>query len=141
MKPATMNMFDYLFLSAVILEIFTVIAGWDYIVLEIHSQVWTEGGGPEMQLFMSGVAPWLIAISFLASFALWAFIAVFRFNPFRYVLAAFVGLEVLWLILDYFDPAAYTGFLLAGMVTTGLKVAATVFVFRTESGEWIRGEV
>ncbi len=141
MKPASMNLFDYLFLSAVIIEIFTAIAGWDYIVLEIHNQVWSEGGGPEMQLFVSGLAPWLIGISFLASFALWAFIALLRLNPFRYVLAAFVGIEVVGLIMDYFDPAAYTAFLLAGILTTGLKVAATVFVFRAESGEWIRGEV
>jgi len=141
MKPASINLFDYLFLSAMIIEIFTAIAGWDYIVLEIHSQVWTEGGGPEMQLFMSSLAPWLVAISFLASFALWAFIGLLRLNPFRYILAAFVGFEVVGLIVNFFDPAAYTAFLVSGIVTTGLKVAATVFVFRTESGEWIRGEV
>lgn len=141
MKTPSMNLFDYLFLSAVIVEIFTVIAAWDYFVMMIHTNVWLGGGGPQAQLFVSGLAPWLVGISFVFSFLLWAFISLFRWGVFRYVLAACVGQEIIGLCFDVMDPVMLGWFVLAGCISTGLKVAATVIVFRSDAGEWLRREV
>lgn len=141
MKTPSMNLFDYLFWAATILEVITVIAGWDYLVLAIHSQVWLGGGDPEMQLFVSRLAPYLIAGSFFASLLLWAFISIFRIALFRYVLAICIGYEIWALLIDVMDPVLGVWFLVSGCVATGLKIAANVVVFREDAGAWLRREV
>ncbi|MEO1647235.1 MAG: hypothetical protein AAFR32_00275 [Pseudomonadota bacterium] len=141
MKTRAMNFFDYLFLSALILEIFTVIAGWDWIAMEIHNAISAQGGGPDMQVFFSSLVPWIIGFELFCGFALWSFISVFRWGFFRLVLAAFVALEVLSILNEIVDPIGGLWFLASAMLSTGLKVAAVVFVFQQDAGAWIRQEV
>ena len=80
MKTRAMNAFDYLYISALIVEVFTAIAGWDWIAMWIHETVAAQGGGPDMQVFFAQFASWIIAFQLLCSFALWAFISVFRWG-------------------------------------------------------------
>lgn len=141
MKTPSMNLFDYLYLSALILEISTMIAGWDYFVLDIHNQVHAAGGGPDMQVFFSSFAPWVVAMSYVPNILIWVFIAVFRWGPVRYILALFVAFEILSLIVEYVDPVFGVWLLISGCITTGLKVAATAVVFRSDASAWLRGEV
>ncbi len=139
MKTRSMNLFDYLFLSALILELFTVIAGWDYLAIVIESRVWIEAGVPET--LVSGIAPSLIAIGFILSFMLWAFISQFRLSPFRYILAICVAFEVWSVISGYLDPQASVWILVSDGFAAGLKIAATFMVFRSDADAWLRREV
>ncbi|MEM6828384.1 MAG: hypothetical protein AAF553_10610 [Pseudomonadota bacterium] len=109
--------------------------------MEIHDAVAAEGGGPDMQVFFSSLVPWIIGFQMLCSFALWAFISVFRWGFFRLVLAAFVALEVLSILIEIVDPVESLWFFASAMLSTGLKVAAVVFVFQQDAGAWIRQEV
>jgi len=138
MKPRAINAFDYLFLSALIVEIFTVIAGWDWIAMGIHELIAAQGGGPDMQVFFAGIVPWIIGFELFCGFALWAFISVFRWSFWRFVLAVFVALEVVSLLQEIVDPIVGLWFLIAGLLSTGLKVASVVFVFQGEAGAWFR---
>jgi hypothetical protein len=124
-----------------IAELRTVIAGWDWIAKSIHEMVAAQGGGPDVQVFFAGLIPWIIAFQLLCSLALWAFISVFRWSFFRIVLAIFVLLEVYSLLLEIVDPTAGLWFFVSGVLSTGMKVAAVVFVFQAEAGAWIRREV
>ncbi|MEM7701324.1 MAG: hypothetical protein AAF251_05250 [Pseudomonadota bacterium] len=138
MKPRAMNAFDYLFMGALIVEIFTVIVGWDWIAMGIHEHVAAQGGGPDMQVFFSGLVPWFIAFDLLLAFALWAFISVFRWSFWRIILAVFVALEVVSLLQEIVDPIGEFWFLASALLSTGLRVAAVVFVFQGEAGAWLR---
>ncbi|MEO0642887.1 MAG: hypothetical protein AAFY47_05640 [Pseudomonadota bacterium] len=136
-----MNAFDYLFLGALIVEIFTAIAGWDWIVMSIHNAAHAAGGGPDVQVFMAGIAPWFIALDLLCGFLLWFFIAVLRFGFFRFVLALFVGIEIYSLIGESLYPETNFWFLLSWVISVSLKVAAVVFSFQGDAGAWLRHEV
>ncbi len=141
MKTPSMNLFDYLYLSALILDIATVIAGWDYFVLDIHNQVHAAGGGPDVQVFYSSVAPWIVAATFIPGVLLWVFIALFRWSPVRYILAVFVGYEILSLIIGFPDLPFPVWILVLGCIATGLKIAATIMVFRSDAVAWLKREV
>ncbi|MEL6541797.1 MAG: hypothetical protein AAFQ34_10380 [Pseudomonadota bacterium] len=141
MKTRAMNAFDYLFLGALIVQVFTVIAGWDWIAMEIHELIAMQGGGPDMQVFFSSMVPYFIAFDLFCGFALWAFISVFRWAFFRFVLAAFVALEVISLVQEIVDPIGGLWFFASGVLSVGLKITAVVFVFQSEAGAWLRREV
>lgn len=141
MKTDSMTRFDYLYLGSMILDLFVVIAGWDWIVMAIHDEVHLQGGGPDMEAFMSGLAPYFVAISFALGFLMWMLISVFRFQIFRWVLAILVGLDIVSFLLDFVFAPEVDIFYLADFVSLALVVGAVYFVFQPDAGAWLREEV
>ena len=146
MKTDSMNKFDYLFLGSLIVDLFTAIAGWDWIAMDVHNRVWQGGGGPDMQVAMAEMAKWAVAAGFAFNLCLWALISIFRVGFVRIVLALVVALNAVTLASELFagdaSPTAYPWpLLLSGAVSVAMTVAAMYYSFREDSGAWLRREI
>ena len=140
MKTDSMNKFDYLFLGSLIVDLFAVIVAWDWLVMNVHNQVWMSGGGPDAQVAVAGFLPWFMAFGFAVNLIVWALISVARIGFFRIILALFVAFNTVSfaseLLLGEVDPVMAV----AAMVSSIMTIAALYFVFQPDAGAWLRRE-
>jgi hypothetical protein len=143
MKTASMNKFDYLFLGSLIVDLFFVIAGWDWLVMSVHNQVAMSGGGPDAQVAVAGYLPWFMAFGFAINLVVWTLISVTRIGFLRIILALFVALNTVTfaseLLLGGLDDIGLVMTLASG-VSTLMTIAALYFVFQPDAGAWLRRE-
>ncbi|MBV7265515.1 hypothetical protein [Erythrobacter ani] len=140
MKTASMSKFDYLYLGALIVQLFVFIAGWDWLVMDIHNQVALGGGGPDAQVFVAGLLPTIVAITFAISLGIWMLISVARWGFVRYILALLVLLSALSLVAEVIEPTMNVYFFAAYAIILAMNIAALYFVFQPDAGAWIRRE-
>lgn len=141
MKPKSLTTFDYVFLGSIIVDIFVIMAGWDWVLLEIHNETHLSGGGPDVQEFMGNFAPWAFAVGFGITFCLWALVSVVRVAFFRYILLILTFLEVASVLLEIVIAEGNFYFTLAAALTAGMRALSMIFLFNQESVMWIRREI
>ena len=148
MKTPSITKFDYLYWASIILDIFVLIAGWDFFVLILHEQVHAAGGGPDLQLFTSELAPFIIGGALAFSVFIWMLISLGRIGFFRWVLAGLILFDLSGLALTFageptgtFADPYMEYFLYADAFSSLLMAVSAFFLFRADATAWFRREV
>ena len=141
MKPASVTVFDYLFLGSLIVDLFSTIAGWDYIVLSMHNQIAAQGGGPDAQVFVSDMLPYVFGLGLALNLGLWMLISLLRIGFFRWILAIFVALGCVSLIGNILAGGDWPFLQVMNVLSAGMTVVAVYFIFRPDAGAWLRREI
>lgn len=140
MKTDSMTKFDYLYLGGLIVEVFLMIAGWDYFLADFAYQLHVQGGDPRYQQMMLDAAPWIYGFSLAIGLLCWVAISVWKFGFFRYVLALFVAVGFVSLVAESMQPNIDLFLFSLTWLSMILTVASLFFVFRADAGAWLRGE-
>lgn len=139
MKPDSITKFDYLFLGALILDLFVVIAGWDWILAAGHEQLIRGGAEPEMLEILPAYTVTFMTIRFAIMFGIWMSISLFRIGFIRYILALWMVYSIYSMITGFQLLTLF--FQLSGLIVLMMNLAALFFVFRPESNAWLRREI
>lgn len=107
-------------------------------MLDIHNEIYANGGGPGLQEFTSALAPWAIGLGFAFSLGLWSLVSITRLPFIRFVLLGLTVLEILAVAAEIF--AAQTNMYLAWAAagTATIRAASLVFLFNEESILWMK---
>jgi len=133
MRPASIVMFERLFLASLVLSLVGVIIGFDGMVDQLASEPGTAelglGGG-----FLAGA----MAVGFAISLLLWFYIAHKASNVAKWILIVLAAFGLISL------PAMLTGpwdaTVLLGLASYALEIAALIYLFRDDAKAWFRGE-
>ena len=141
MKPDSMTKFDYLFLGALIFDLFIVIAGWDWILAMGREQLVRGGAEPEILEILPEYTATFMAIRFAALFAIWLSISIFRVGFMRYILALWMAHGIYSVVVELIDPIMNWLFRGASILVLLMSLAAVFFVFKPDAGAWLRREI
>lgn len=136
MRPASIVMFERLFLAAVVLSVINFFVGYDAMIDQIEREPAMRqlGLGGE---FLTGSMIVGVAIYLL----LWFFIARKASTVAKWILVVFTGLGVLSFLAGLASgQATFDVNLLLGLLYYALNVGALVFLFRGDAEAWFKGE-
>jgi len=133
MRPASIVMFERLFLASLAVSLVSVIIGFDTMVDQLAREPATAqfglGGG-----FLGGA----MALGFAISLLLWFFIAHKASTVAKWiliVLAVFGLISVPAMLAGPWDATV-----LLGLASYALEIAALVYLFRDDAKAWFKGE-
>jgi hypothetical protein len=133
MRPASIVMFERLFLASLILSVVSFFINYESMLRDLE----TQPGVAELGLG-SGFAIGSMAVGLAIFLLLWFLIARKASSVAKWILVALLALSAISL------PAMLTGpwdfGVVLGLAVYALEIAAAVYLFRADAVAWFRGE-
>jgi hypothetical protein len=133
MRPASIIMFDRLFLGSLAVSAVGVVLSWD----EMTAQLANEPGVAEIGLG-SGFIAGAIAVGFAISLLLWFLVSHKASNVAKWILIVLAALSLISLPSMLGGPWDLMGIL--GIASYVLEIAALGFLFREDAKAWLSGQ-
>lgn len=135
MRPKSIVIFDWLFLSALVLSLINGVLSYSAIGLRFQSD-------PALAPMKSFAGPFLLVsmvFGLAISLLLWFFISRRASDVAKWVLVAFTAFGILGVVQNLRQPTFGTTILAATVALTALQVAAVFFLFRPDARAWFEG--
>lgn len=133
MRPASIVMFDRLFLGSLAVSAAGVVLSWD----EMTAQLANEPGVAEIGLG-SGFIAGAVAVGFAISLLLWFLVSHKASNVAKWILVVLAVLSLISLPSMLGGPWDLTAIL--GLASYVLEIAALGFLFREDAKAWLSGQ-
>jgi len=133
MRPASIVMFERLFLASLVLSVVSFIINYDSMIRDLE----TQPGVAELG-FGSGFAIGSMAIGLAIFLLLWFFIARKGSSVAKWILVVLLAISVISLpgmLMGSWDLGV-----VLGLAVYALEIAATAYLFRADAAAWFRGE-
>ena len=133
-KPASMKLFDLLYLGSLAVGMIGLFLGWDTMIAQMNAELASEGVALD-EAFASNAIVGSFLFGVAISVGLWFLVSVLRIEFVKWIILLFTAYGVVTLATgiarDGFDMIE-----LSGIVSTLMSIAALVMLFRPDSKAW-----
>ena len=136
MRPASIVMFERIFLASLVLSVVSFVIGYDAMSEQMANEPALQQLGIGSGFMIGGMV-----VSLAIYLLLWYFIARQASNIAKWILVVFTGLGIASLVYA-FATVGITGELneLLSLAYYALGVAAVAFLFKPDAETWFKGE-